>query len=646
MKYEAFLSYARVPDLALAAALGRSLQSFARPWNRVRAVDVFRDQTNLSSVGGLARGVTRGIDESEFLILLACPESAKSYWVMQELMHWCERKSIEKIVLVLTGGAAQWNRDTGDFDWEKTTALPACLGGRFVEEPLWLDLTWTRGIEKPTIDDARFLNAVGELSAIIRGVPKEQLIGEDVRQHRKLLVLQRAAIAALTVLTVTAAVSAVTALQQRNRAVANADKAEVASKLAHENEALAEQRQGIAERERAEADRQREQAILQRSRAERESAAAAAATATAIRQRNRAETERERAEDTARLNAATSLLDRDPTSSALILLELHNAARDELRAVSLIREVLHRVPASEVLRGHQGLLTSAAFSADGGRILTASLGNRTARVWRVDGRGTPLVFPKAGQAAFSPDGTRVATTIWTDSALRVWRADRKGDPLILRGHEEGLYSAAFSPDGSRIVTASIDKTARVWPADGQGEPIVLRGHTGKVNTAVFSPDGARILTTGSDRTARVWSADGRGKPVVMSEAEATHDIRGASFSPDGTRILLFVGGGHTWVWKADGIGEPELLQGDTATFSPDGRTVATASDDHSVRLLPVNGRGEPVVLRGHTATVSGIAFSPDGTRVVSASADGTVRLWPVDGRSNPVVLPGTPARWA
>ena len=64
MKYEAFLSYARVPDLALATALERSLQAFAKPWNRVRAIDVFRDQSNLSSIGGLASGVTRGIDGS------------------------------------------------------------------------------------------------------------------------------------------------------------------------------------------------------------------------------------------------------------------------------------------------------------------------------------------------------------------------------------------------------------------------------------------------------------------------------------------------------------------------------------------------------------------------------------------------------
>src|SRR5262245_24669758 len=368
MKYAAFLSYARVPDLALSAALEKSLQAFAKPWNRVRAVDVFRDETDLSSIGGLARGVTGAIDESEFLILLACPESARSSWVRQELTHWLQTKSTEKVVLVLTGGTACWNRETGDFDWEKTTAFPDCLSRRFPEEPLWLDLTWAAGIQKPSTRDARFLNTVGDLSAIIRGVSKEQLIGEDVRQHRKLLVLQRVALAALAALTAIAAVGGFAALQQRNRAIANATRAETASKLAEKNEQdavrqreLAEERRVVAEREKAEADRQREQATFQRNRAERESAAATAATKTAIQQRNRAEMERIHAEDNARFVAAASLLERDPTSAALILLELHDPARDELRAVSLIREVLERVPSIGVLRGHRGYLNSVSF---------------------------------------------------------------------------------------------------------------------------------------------------------------------------------------------------------------------------------------------------------------------------------------------
>src|SRR5215207_3110324 len=87
--------------------------------------------------------------------------------------------------------------------------------------------------------------------------------------------------------------------------------------------------------------------------------------------------------------------------------------------------------------------------------------------------------------------------------------------LILRGHEDGVFSAGFSPDGTRIVTGSWDKTARVWMADGSGQPVVLRGHEDGVLSAGFSPDGARVVTGSWDRTARVWMADGSGEPLVL-----------------------------------------------------------------------------------------------------------------------------------
>src|SRR5215813_1843417 len=119
---------------------------------------------------------------------------------------------------------------------------------------------------------------------------------------------------------------------------------------------------------------------------------------------------------------------------------------------------------------------------------------------------------------FSPDGTRVVTASW-DRTARVWRADGTGEPVVLKGHESIVMSAAFSPDGTRVVTASVDKTARVWRADGTGEPVVLKGHEDDVVSAAFSPDGTRVVTASEDKTARVWRADGTGEPVVLKGHE-------------------------------------------------------------------------------------------------------------------------------
>ena len=60
-------------------------------------------------------------------------------------------------------------------------------------------------------------------------------------------------------------------------------------------------------------------------------------------------------------------------------------------------------------------------------------------------------------------------------------------------------------DGTRIVTASLDKTARIWDA-ASGKPIgELTGHQDGVGGAAFSPDGARIVTASQDGTARLWA---------------------------------------------------------------------------------------------------------------------------------------------
>jgi hypothetical protein len=78
----------------------------------------------------------------------------------------------------------------------------------------------------------------------------------------------------------------------------------------------------------------------------------------------------------------------------------------------------------EVLKGHDGLVHSAGFSADGTKIITAS---------------------------------------W-DKTVRVWDAKTYEPLKVLPSHSRDINFAAFSRDGERIVTASDDGTARVWDA--------------------------------------------------------------------------------------------------------------------------------------------------------------------------------------
>jgi WD40 repeat protein len=283
------------------------------------------------------------------------------------------------------------------------------------------------------------------------------------------------------------------------------------------------------------------------------------------------------------------------------------------------------------LKGHEGHVSSVAFSPDGQWLATGSF-DQTVRLWKVTSEPEPFPLQRhsgsISSIAFSPDGRKLATGSH-DQTVKLWDHATKQELSTLTGHAGAINSVVFSADGRWLATGSEDQTVRLWEATTGRMFRMLKGHSRQVYAVSFSPDGSRLASASRDRTVKVWD-------VATGQALLTLDYDGyvlsAAFSPDGRQIAA--GGVDNTVMLWDGATGQKLrsLTAHTGwirslSFSPDGRRLATGSEDHTVRLWDVASGQELLKLRGHTGYLFTVAFSPDGRRLAMGSDDRTVKLW-------------------
>src|ERR1700751_2704576 len=90
VEYDAFLSYTHW-DRPVASGIQKGLHQIGRRLGQLRALRVFRDDTNLEVSPDLWGKITEAMDRARFFVVVLSPLAAQSFWVNKEIGYWLQR---------------------------------------------------------------------------------------------------------------------------------------------------------------------------------------------------------------------------------------------------------------------------------------------------------------------------------------------------------------------------------------------------------------------------------------------------------------------------------------------------------------------------------------------------------------------------
>lgn len=575
-RYDAFMSYSHAADGRLAPAIQRGLHRLARQWHRPRALNVFRDTTGLAANPGLWSSIREAIDKSRFFILLASPEAARSEWVEREIQHCRNTKPPTAILTVLTDGEWHWDSEHNDFDWEASTAVPPALAGAFSEEPRHIDLRWAREETDLSLRHSRFRDRVAELAAPIHGVSKEDLEGEDVRQHRRRRSLIQAVSAFLLLLLAAVAVAGLFAVRNAN--------------LARANEEEAQRQAAVAKEEASRADAEAERALARA------------------------------------VSSQAELLTNQPDLALLLHLGALEINEESFTHRSLLRSLIRLDSLQSYWRPprQQGptLTTFDAFHVDGHQAVWIDGASGFIEIWDVGNR--KQITSRVLSVKPASEDLKISETL-PANAIAI--------PItgLVGTYSDRVTMTTFL--GQVIQWDPADDSLQVIDKDCLSlqlpRPLALMKERQLLAYACAEPGNPpreRLLLRHLTNTERVLAIP------VLGQVESL------DLSPDGEILAAAVGedalSGTTRIQFFDVLAGTSIRSSDVSTggrarirFNPKGDRLAVGGLDGRVQLIDVTSLEIGAAISGHSAPVSTLSFDPSGELLVTGDQAGGITTW-------------------
>lgn len=235
-----------------------------------------------------------------------------------------------------------------------------------------------------------------------------------------------------------------------------------------------------------------------------------------------------------------------------------------------------------VLRGHEDVVFSLAFTPDGARLATGSFDHAVC-LWDVASQQKLKTYTGHSDfvyaVAFSPDGKKLASA-GKDRIVNLVETDTGKSLFTFSGMEEDVMAVAFHPGGKMVVSSGFERGIYWWDAT-TGERIkVQNGHSQAVHELAFSKDGKKLASVSGDQTVRIWEGTSGALLRTFDVGKSAYSV---ALSSNGKLIAAgsFNGLVKLWDdansrWLANFLTTPgPAQQGEWLVLTPEGRGAAS-----------------------------------------------------------------------